>query len=639
MLAFKPGLAISYDLTDTGWSLVIAVVGACLGFRVALSRLPAVRRVVGGATLLTASIGGMHYVGVAAMRLQGRFTLDHQQVALSLVASWVLAAAALAVLSGIGSFPRRVLLSQVLLTVLLSLAICLLHFAGMSAMTLHLGLGPAVHGAVLGSQTLAIAVGSASVALLLISLSVSVMDRHLSQRSAREEVRLREIAHHDALTGVANRVLLDLELARVLQQAQGNGSSAAILCLDLDRFKAINDLLGHAAGDKLLVATARRISGLLRRGDVLARLGADEFAILLAEAGDGAHYVAVAERIAAAISEPFFVDDQRMSIGASIGVAIYPEDGPTGEELLRRADIALHRAKEEGRGGMRLFAPDMDLELQQRRTLERDLQVAIGEEALEVYYQPLVACGGGEVEGYEALLRWQHPTRGMVPPSQFIPIAEESGLIIPLGRWVLDQACRTASRWETPLRMAVNLSPTQFKQGNLVGQIASALAENGLAASRLELEVTEGVLIDNPARAVAILSELRALGVRVSLDDFGTGFSSLSYLRVFPLDKIKIDRSFITNLGRDAKSAAIVRSIVMLAHSLDLSVTAEGVETTEQLAILQAQACNQVQGYLFGRPARLTDLVIPSLTADGRASVPPVAEQAARLELASIAAE
>lgn len=505
-------------------------------------------------------------------------------------------------MSGLRSVAR-----QITLTGLLSLAICLLHFTGMSAMELHLGLGPVIRGGLVGSETLAIAVGSISLALLLITLSLSIMDRHLSERSTRQEVRLRAIAHHDPLTGVANRILLDLELARMLREAERSGASAAVLCIDLDRFKAINDLLGHSAGDKLLVAASQRMGALLRRGDVLARLGGDEFAVLLLGGDHAERYNSVAERIAAAMSEPFLIDEQQLSIGASLWIAVFPRDGLTGEELLRCADIALYRAKEEARGGVRLFVPEMDAELQHRRTLERDLRVAIANEALEIHYQPLVDCDGGEVEGFEALLRWRHPTRGMVSPVDFIPIAEESGLIIPLGQWMIEQACRTASRWESPLRVAVNLSPAQFKHGKLVEQIGSALADSGLTPNRLELEVTEGVLIDNPARAVAILSELRGLGVRVSLDDFGTGFSSLNYLRIFPLDKIKIDRSFITNLGQDTKSTAIVQSIVMLAHSLDLSVTAEGVETAEQLKILRAHACNQVQGYLLGRPTQLSE--------------------------------
>ncbi len=620
MLGFMPGLAISYDVVGTGWSIVIAVLGAFAGFGVGLSRLPIGIRAIGGACLLAASIGGMHYVGVAAMRWQGSFSLDPGQVGLSLLAGGLFAAASVLVMSDLRSMAR-----QLLLMLLLSLSICLLHFTGMSAMSLHLGGGGGSQPGLLGSQTLAAVVGSISVALLLISLSLSVMDRHMSNRSTMEEERLRKIAHHDALTGLANRVLLDVELTRTLQRARQQNSGAAVLCLDLDRFKFVNDLLGHPAGDRLLVAIAERLTRLVRRSDVVARVGGDEFAILLPDVTDAATCMGLAKLLADAVAEPVIYEDQQMVVGVSIGIAMYPQDGQTAQELLRRADVALYRAKEDRRGGARMFAPEMDAALQHRRLLERDLRAAIGGKELEVYYQPLVGCEDGQVEGFEALLRWNHPTRGQIAPAEFIPIAEESGLIVLLGRWVLEDACRTAFTWEKPLRVAVNLSPTQFKQGDLVEQIAAALGKSGLEPNRLEVEVTEGVLIDDPGRAVATLSAVREMGVRVSLDDFGTGYSSLSYLRVFPLDKIKIDRSFIMSLGTDERSTEIVRSIVMLAHSLDLSVTAEGVETTEQLAILQMHACNQVQGYLLGHPAAAGNI---DVSASGNDTATTVADGA-----------
>ena len=611
MLGFMPGVAISYGVEETGWSIVVAVLGAFAAFWVALSGLPKAVRVAAGGALLTVSVGGMHYVGVIAMRLQGRFALDHRQVAMSLVACAVFGAAAVLATSDLRSVRR-----QLLLTTFLSLSVCLLHFTGMSAMSLQLGLGPDSQAGFVGSTTLAAVVASLSIALLICSLSLSIMDRHLSDRSTREEQRYRTIAHHDALTGMANRVLFDIELTQTLHKARQQGTRVAVLCMDLDRFKFVNDLLGHAAGDHLLVAVAERLTRILRHSDVVARMGGDEFAIILPDVTDMADCTALAERIVESIRTPVLLHDQQMVVGASIGIALYPQDGETGDELMRCADIALYRAKEDRRGTVRVFVPEMDATLQQRRMIERDLRAAIGGSQLEVYYQPLVNCGTGQVDGFEALLRWDHPTRGKVTPGEFIPIAEESGLIVPLGLWVLDNACRTAAGWQEPLRVAVNLSPAQFKQENLAEQIGATLASSGLDPNRLEVEVTEGVLVDYPERAIAILLELRALGVRVSLDDFGTGFSSLSYLRMFPLDKIKIDRSFVTNLGADEKSAEIVRSIILLAHSLDLSVTAEGVETKEQLAILNSQSCNQVQGFYLGRPAPVGDLVLPQPKAE-----------------------
>ena len=604
MLGFMPGLAISYDVAETAWSIGFAVLGAFAGFAVALSRLPRALRVLAGSALLTASVGGMHYVGIAAMRLQGRFMLDGGQVALSLLAGWLFGIASVLAMSNLRSLPR-----QLRLMALLSLSICLLHFTGMSAMSVHLGGAPGNQAGFVGSGTLAATVGSMSIALLLISLSLSIMDRYLADRSTREEQNVRRIAHHDSLTGLPNRLLFGIELARALHRARQQGTGAAIFCLDLDRFKFVNDLLGHAAGDRLLVAISERLARTVRRGDVVARMGGDDFAILLPEAADSATCLALANRIAQELYAPVFFEDQQIVFSMSVGIAMYPQDGQTSEELLRCADIALYSAKEDRRGTARMFAPEMDAALRQRRMLERDLRAAIQDGGLEVHYQPLVDCTNGELEGFEALLRWNHPVRGRISPVEFIPVAEESGLIVALGSWVLHAACRTASGWEKPLRVAVNLSPTQFKQADLASQIAAALEESGLESNRLEIEVTEGVLIDDPKRAVALLSSLRETGVRVSLDDFGTGFSSLSYLRLFPLDKIKIDRSFIMGLEADEKSRAIVRSIIMLAHSLDLAVTAEGVETPGQLAILGSQSCNQVQGYLLGRPAAAGDLV------------------------------
>ena len=310
---------------------------------------------------------------------------------------------------------------------------------------------------------------------------------------------------------------------------------------------------------------------------MLARVGGDEFVILMPDAADIGACRSLANRIMQCMVEPFRLDDHQVVVGVSIGIALFPQDGRTSEELLRCADIAMYRSKEEGRGTYRLFEAKMDAELQHRRALERDLRVAVDDEALELFYQPLVCCETGAIEGYEALLRWRHPTRGFISPAEFVPIAEGSGLILPLGQWVLDTACAAAAAWDTPRRVAVNLSPAQFKQPDLVERIMGTLHRTGLPASRLELEVTEGVLINEPERAIALLSNLRSSGIRVSLDDFGTGYSSLSYLRQFPLDKIKIDRSFINDLGVDEKSAAIVRAVVALAHSLGLSVTAEGV--------------------------------------------------------------
>ena len=425
-----------------------------------------------------------------------------------------------------------------------------------------------------------------------------VTERHAAN------ARISFMAHYDALTGLGNRVLFDQRLGEMLEEATRSGDQVAVLGLDLDRFKPVNDMLGHAAGDKLLAAVAKRLASVVRASDLVARLGGDEFAIVVPLADDGplAHQ-ALADRIVEDLSAPFTIDDQPVVIGVSIGIALFPHDGSVGNELLRCADIAMYRAKEEGRNTFRVFEAAMDKDLRERRALERDLRTAVDDEALELYYQPLVCCGTQLVQGYEALLRWNHPVRGSVPPSVFVPLAEETGLILKLGQWVLETACRTAASWVEPVRVAVNLSPVQFRHHELAPMVLGAVARSGLDPARLEIEITEGVLMDDPARAVEVLTVLRAAGIRISLDDFGTGYSSLSYLRQFPLDKIKIDKSFIDEMDSDPQAASIVDALVSLAHTLNLSVTAEGVETPEQLRALRGQMCDQVQGYLLGRPA------------------------------------
>ena len=360
--------------------------------------------------------------------------------------------------------------------------------------------------------------------------------------------------------------------------------------------------MGHAAGDRLLVEVAVRVSGMLRAGDMLARLGGDEFAVLLGLLDTPESGADLAGRIVDALAQPFDIGGRSVVIGGSVGVALAPDDGGDPETLLHLADIAMYRAKADGRGGFRRFEAEMGERLRDRRNLELDLRHATVDGELELHYQPIVSCGNNVLVGFEALVRWNHPKRGRIAPSEFIPLAEECGLIVPLGMWVLETACREACTWALPLRLAVNMSPAQFCHPDLSQQVGAVLAATGLDPARLEIEVTEGFLIDDPDRALAILSEIKAMGVRISLDDFGTGYSSLSYLQRFPFDKIKIDRSFVQGLGESGQAEAIVRAVIAMAGSLNLTVTAEGVETEAQLAALQAQHCDQVQGFLTGRP-------------------------------------
>jgi diguanylate cyclase (GGDEF)-like protein len=366
------------------------------------------------------------------------------------------------------------------------------------------------------------------------------------------------------------------------------------------RFKEVKDVFGHVIGDELLRALSRRLKTVVGNA-FLARLGGDEFMLVQADGMQPAGAAALAERLLVTVADDLDVDGTLLRVGMSIGIAIYPSDGTDADTLIGNADAALYRAKAQGRGTICFFEPGMDKRLRERREIQQELRTAVPNGELVLHYQPQARIGG-QVVGFEALVRWDHPTRGMILAGTFVPIAEDSGLILPIGEWVLREACREAASWPRPLQIAVNLSPTQFHHGDLPGLVHSILLETGLSPGRLELEITEGVLIGDFSRASSILRRLKALGVRIAMDDFGTGYSSLSYLHSFPFDKIKIDRAFIANLDSNPQSAAIVRAVIALGRGLDLPVVAEGVETEAQLAFLTREACGEIQGYLIGRP-------------------------------------
>jgi diguanylate cyclase (GGDEF)-like protein len=423
-----------------------------------------------------------------------------------------------------------------------------------------------------------------------------VTDRRLA------EDKVAHMARHDALTNLPNRRLFREELEQALTHLH-RGEQAAVLSIDLDRFKHVNDTLGHPVGDELLIAVARRLRECTREEDIIARFGGDEFVIVQVAAElKPAGTSALASRIVDAIGAPFDIGGQQVVVGASIGIAIAPADGTDPEQLLKNADLALYRAKTDGRDTYRYFEAEMDARAQARRTLELDLRAAITRGEFEVHYQPILDLRTNVVVSVEALVRWNHPVRGMVSPLDFIPLAEETGLIVPIGEWVLRQACGEAARWPRDVSVAVNLSPVQFKSRGLLSTIINAVAIAGLAPGRLELEITESVLLQDGEATLATLHGLRQFGVRISMDDFGTGYSSLSYLRSFPFDKIKIDSSFIKELATHDDSMAIVRAVTGLGKSLGITTTAEGVETSEQLTLLRAEGCSEIQGFLFSRP-------------------------------------
>ena len=424
----------------------------------------------------------------------------------------------------------------------------------------------------------------------------------------RSEVKIEYMAHHDALTDLANRVLLNERLEQALGRRIHREQAVAVHHLDLDQFKAVNDTFGHHAGDKLLKIVADRLRALVRETDTIARMGGDEFVIVQAPITDPAEATALAQRIIGSISEPFDIDGHQAMIGASIGIAVGPGDGLIPDKLLRNADLALYRAKGDGRGTFRFFETAMDHQMQTRRIMEQDLRKALPSGEFELYYQPVVNLANNDISGFEALIRWNHPRQGLVAPASFIPLAEEIGFIVPMGEWVIRQACATAAGWPEDIRVAVNISAAQFRSPGLMQVIVGALAASGLQPTRLEIEITETVLLHNREATLAVLHQLRSLGVRIAMDDFGTGYSSLTYLQCFPFDKIKIDRSFVKNITDNVGSLNIVRAVAALANGMGMTTTAEGVETREQRDRIASEGCTEMQGYLFSRPLPASEI-------------------------------
>ena len=452
-----------------------------------------------------------------------------------------------------------------------------------------------------------------------ISFAVQAMDgggwiavhEDITERRRAEE-QIAHMARHDALTDLPNRILFRERIEEALRRVP-RGESIAVICLDLDHFKNINDTLGHPVGDLLLGCVAERLRECVRGADTVARLGGDEFAIVQIGSPQPQSAVALAHRIIETVSAPYEIDGQRIVVGISAGIAVAPFDGDQPDVLIKHSDMALYYVKAEGRGTFRFFNPQMDARMQARRRLELELRHALEEKQFELYYQPVIDLARNEVASFEALLRWRHPERGIVAPGEFIPLAEEIGLIVPMGEWILQRACRDAMAWPDDIKVAVNLSPVQFKNPRLLDEAITALAVSNLPARRLELEITENVLLVNTEATLTLLHRLHDFGIHIAMDDFGTGYSSLSYLRMFPFDRIKIDRSFVTEISQGGSSLAVIRAVTGLSASLAMETTAEGVETTEQLDQLRAEGLHAVQGYLFARPcpfAETADLLV-----------------------------
>ncbi|MBY9062522.1 EAL domain-containing protein [Sphingomonas yunnanensis] len=702
LLAFEPGIDAAFDPSGTVVSLACAIAGIGAGILVSMGSRRSSRQFVAG-VVIGVGIAGLHYIGQSAYLVRGSVSWSLPLVLASMLVGVPVMGLGMMTLSHRRRRFRRAA------PPLLLLSIAILHFCGMSAMTLHGDSAVVFPSNAMSPSTVAPWVAGVSTALLTLAvvgwrfdLAAKARWRHdqkrlreladvalegllicrgdevitanqsierLSDYSAgtlagfslskllpgvdfesmpereereaqlltagdgmipvrvlrsqvalghkvqtviavrdqrerlRTEARMRTLAFNDALTGVANRTRFFDLLSIHAASRRSNDQSFAVLMIDLDRFKPINDSMGHAAGDTILRMVAERLQSTLRDGDVLARLGGDEFAILQVSADHLDSVAVLAHRLVQTIGErPFTYLGQALHLAASVGFAWAPHDGDDPAELLRNADLALYAAKADGRATSRRYDPRLDEQTQERRRLEIGLRHAIDGGELELHYQPLMNAKSGEITGAEALVRWNHPGRGLIPPIDFIGLAEETGLILPLGDWVLRTACAQAATWPVHITVAVNLSPAQFRDPTLSSVVLSALSSSGLAPNRLELEITEGVLLNDEARTLATLACLKEAGVRISMDDFGTGYSSLSYLRKFPFDKIKIDQSFVRQIPEDPESAAIIRAIITMSSCLGIATTVEGVETGEQLAFSVAEGCDTIQGYHISRP-------------------------------------
>jgi len=611
VLAYRSTTPVTFDPVLTILSLLIAIGGAAPGFVLAARGRSLKTSALGGG-IVGLAIAAMHYTGMLAYRVDGIVTWDQTYLTASVLLSVGLSAVAM-------SFATRTLArDKYIAAAVLVLAIVGLHFTGMTAYHVHaLKVAPAYSNPA-AMEALAMAVAVVGLLIIGTGLSSYLIDDQTRSDSFR---KLRHMALNDPLTGLPNRAGFTDRLSHEVALSEAGGSGFSLVVIDLDRFKEINDVRGHSAGDEVLITVARRMSQHLAPGEFVARLGGDEFAAIHRNDA-GSHLGAFIERLEKALSRTVVLDDFQITPGASFGVARYPQDAGDEETLVNNADLAMYRAKTELTRRVCFYEPSMDEAVRERRALGGDLREAVNGGQLAVYYQPQNSVSTGETVGFEALVRWTHPTRGPVPPSEFIPLAEETGLIMELGEWVLRRACADAAAWENPYKIAVNLSPVQFSHANLAQLVHDILVETGLSPDRLELELTESTIISDKARSLHVLRQIKALGVSIALDDFGTGYSSLETLRAFPFDKIKLDRSFMSEIETSPQAKAIIRAVLALGKSLEVPVLAEGIETRDQLAILLAEGCDEAQGYYLGRPAPVAEAYAAVISAVVRELAP-----------------
>lgn len=603
MIGYDAGVPVSLDLPLTVASLLVAVIGTTAGFALAAIKGMRLMPAIGGA-VVGLSIAAMHYTGMIAYRVQGIVSWDMSYLITSLVLSVTLSAAALHFGVRRGGAANHNIMAGILV-----LAIASLHFTGMTAFRVEPLL---VDGSFSDPEALsALAIAIAGMAFVIVA---SGLVSYLIDDSARAETaeRLRRMALNDALTGLPNRANFNERMEHEIELADAQKSKLAMIGIDLNRFKEINDMRGHKAGDDVLSVLGRRLKGQIReeQGEFIARVGGDEFAALFrVHDDDKASIVSFVERLQAVMSKPIRFDDTELVAGASFGVSVYPDDAKDKETLVSNADLAMYRAKTNLTNKICIYEAGMDESVKERHSLAADLREAIARDQLSIHYQVQTSISTGDITGYEALLRWHHPGHGFIPPAEFIPIAEENGLILQLGEWVLRNTCSTATTWEPPYKVAVNVSAVQFANDDLPKLIMQILAETGLAPDRLELELTETAIFKDRDRALHMLREIQSLGVAIALDDFGTGYSSLDTLRSFPFSKIKLDRSFINKADSNPETIAVIRAVLALGKGLKIPVLAEGIETKDQLSLLGTEGCDEAQGYLLGRPASLDQIV------------------------------
>ncbi|WP_141057219.1 bifunctional diguanylate cyclase/phosphodiesterase [Stenotrophomonas rhizophila] len=613
MLAFHLPIPVGYDLGITLFSLAVSV-GAS-AYALWLVSRPALpwTRLCAGAVLMGLGIAAMHYLGMAALQMQPGIEYDPFWFTLSLVIAVVAAGAALWIAFRLRLEQRRALLLRGMASVVMGLAIVGMHYTGMAAANFPAGsICGAVMDAGLDSKWLAVLVIVTTLATLGIALLASVFDRQMRTRTglladslAHANEKLLQAALHDPLTQLPNRMLLQDRIEQAIEKAQRRQFSFAVMFCDLDGFKAINDAYGHQLGDKLLIQMSERVRALLRSHDTFARLGGDEFVIVF-QVDDPEDAAVVAERIIACVAEPFLIDALELQVTASLGIALYPADATDERALMAHADAAMYHTKDSGRNGYTFFTESMHVSANRQLKLLQELRRAIQRDELVLHYQPKFPANGQALIGAEALVRWQHPELGLLSPDNFIPVAERSGLILPLGDWVLDRACAQLRQWHDAgypdWSMAVNLSPLQFASSSLLETVRRTLEKHALDPRHLTLEVTETTAMKDVEASLQILHGLTDMGVNISIDDFGTGYSSLLYLKRMPATELKIDRAFVRDLEDNAEDAAIVSSIIALGRSLQLQIVAEGVETDGQRQYLSDLGCDLLQGYHLGRP-------------------------------------